>query len=182
MTARGAWLAALMSVSVLALSSCRSPERAPVVLPPKPHVVDVAMAEHRFDYDPKIPAGRVVFRVRNTGRVVHSLSLIPLGDDIPPIDEQLRGSRRIAIPPFAEIGPRRPGGRTTFAVDLKPGARYALVCFVRDGEGSSHALLGMTSEFRTPGPPPPDDGKPPPVGASSVPPVSSTPDSTVERP
>jgi hypothetical protein len=33
-------------------------------------------------------------------------------------------------------------------VDLVPGQRYALVCFARDAEDQSHALLGMATEFR----------------------------------
>jgi hypothetical protein len=38
-----------------------------------------------------------------------------------------------------------------FAVDLEPGERYAFVCFARDpDDDQSHALQGMTSEFRTP--------------------------------
>lgn len=106
------------------------------------------MTEYRFDYDSTVPAGRVIFKVRNTGRVAHSLSLLPLTDDIPPIDEQLRGSRRLGISPFAGVAARRPGASATFAVDLVPGARYAVVCFLADSDRTLHALRGMASEFR----------------------------------
>lgn len=106
------------------------------------------MADNRFVYEPPRIAGRVLFRVQNTGKANHSLSLLALTDDIPPIDEQLRGTERRTIVPLAAIKARAPGTRsTTFAADLASGARYAMVCFVTDA-GGSHALLGMTSEFR----------------------------------
>lgn len=106
------------------------------------------MVDYRFEYDPLPASGRVLFRVTNSGNVNHSLSLLPLTDDIPPIDQQLRGTERRAIVPLAAIKARPPGAATTFAVDLVPGVRYAMVCFVEDGQGY-HALRGMTSEFRT---------------------------------
>lgn len=130
-------------------TSCRPSERESAALPPEPQVVDIEMAEYRFSYDPPVVPGRVLFRVRNTGRVAHSLSVLPLSEDVAPIDQQLRGSRRLGIVPFAGVGTRKPGESTTFAVDLAPGLRYALICFRQDPKGRSHALLGMNSEFRT---------------------------------
>lgn len=56
---------------------------------------------------------------------------------------------RRAIAPFASVKTRPPGASTTFAVDLHPGVRYAFVCFVDGPDGVSHALLGMSAEFRT---------------------------------
>ncbi len=110
------------------------------------------MDEYRFVYDDNIPPGRVVFDVTNAGRIPHRLSLLPLTEDFPPIDVQVRGSERRFINPFAGIPPREPGERGTFAVELAPGVRYALVCFlVDDQDNQSHAVKGMTSEFRTAG-------------------------------
>lgn len=106
------------------------------------------MTEYSFNYDPAIGAGRVLFRVRNTGSVVHSLRMLPLTDDIPPIDRQIRGSRRLAVRPFAGFAALGPGAQTTFAVDLAPDTRYALLCFRTEGEGTAHLLRGMASEFR----------------------------------
>lgn len=120
------------------------------------------MADYRFHYGEAIAAGRVLFRVINTGSADHSLSLLPLTEDIPPIDEQLRGTERRAIVPLAAIKARPPGTATTVAVDLAPGVRYAMVCFVDDAEGS-HALRGMSSEFRTAGIP----GQLPPSASTS---------------
>lgn len=139
----------------LVLNSCQmSPDQRagqPERLPAGPQVVEVDLAEYRFEYDPAIAAGRVLFRVTNTGSVAHSLTVLPLGEDIPPIDQQLRGGERRAITPFAGVGARRPGTSTTFAVNLEPGARYAFVCFLVDAQGKAHSLRGMSSEFRTAG-------------------------------
>jgi hypothetical protein len=33
-------------------------------------------------------------------------------------------------------------------VDLVPGQRYALVCFVSGPDGQAHAIKGMNAEFR----------------------------------
>lgn len=135
---------------VLVLGACQPSQT--VSLPIGPQVVDVEMADYRFQYKQPVSNGRVLFRVANTGKANHSLSLLPLSDDIPPIDQQLRGSERRAVIPVAAIKARPPGTTTSFAVDLAPDRRYAMVCFVEDAEGS-HALRGMASEFRVAGTP-----------------------------
>ncbi|MGH9263326.1 MAG: hypothetical protein ACRD1D_01410 [Acidimicrobiales bacterium] len=105
------------------------------------------MDEYSFQHPAEIAPGRVVFRVVNAGAEPHSLVLVELAEDIPPIAEQLRSETRRAVPNLAQVPERPPGSRDIFAVDLEPG-RYGFVCFVRDAEGVSHAFKGMTSEFR----------------------------------
>lgn len=134
---------------ILGAGSCQSAEAPLPALPPGPPVVVVSMREYRYDYAPAVPAGRVVFRFVNAGRREHQPDLLPLGDDFPPIDEQVRGQQRRVVTPFAGLLPRRPGQTGTFAVDLEPGRRYAFVCFAEADDGQSHSLKGMTSEFRT---------------------------------
>lgn len=129
------------------LAACQE-ARQSAPLPAGPAVVEVRMGEYRFEYDEAIGNGRVLFRVANIGRVRHEMRLFPLTDDIPPIEEQLRSSNRRSIPPFAGISVLEPGAKTTFAADLAPGTRYALLCFVLDTKDTPHALLGMNSEFR----------------------------------
>jgi len=140
--------------AALAAGACQGTVR--LALPPPPPAVVVTMQDvgrYRFEYDPVVPGGRVVFRVVNAGRLVHRLALVPLSEDFPPIDQQLHGSERQAITPFAGVPDRLPGETGTFAADLAPGHRYALICFVEDPDGVSHALKGMSSEFRTNGSP-----------------------------
>ncbi len=140
--------AAAVAVAVL-LASCQSspPSAVDAPLPTGAPVVDVTMTDFAFQLRRPVPAGRVVFRVRNAGRVVHRLSMLPLSEDVPPIEQQLRGTHRRAVSPFAGIYDRDPGQHGAFAVDLVRGRRYAFVCFVNGPEGS-HALKGMTVEFR----------------------------------
>jgi hypothetical protein len=116
-------------------------------LPPSPTSIDVVMTEYRFAHQPAIPPGRTVFRISNAGAEPHSLVLLGLEEDVPPIDEQLRSPNRRPAATFGQVPERPPGSRDTFAVDLAPG-RYAFICFVRGGDGVAHALKGMSSEFR----------------------------------
>lgn len=106
------------------------------------------MEDFSFKYEPSVPAGRVVFRARNVGTVLHNMVLLPLADDLPPLSEQLRGQERRFVEPFAGVRSVRPGDSRDFAVDLVPGRRYGIICSVVDAEGTSHARKGMSSEFR----------------------------------
>ncbi len=133
---------------VVVIAACQSPEASSVPLPSAPPEVLVVMDEYRYQFEQSVPSGRVVFRFRNVGNTEHRPVLLPLSDDLPPIQEQLRGDVRATAAPFAGVPPRQPGESGTFAVDLVPGQRYALVCFARDAEDQSHALLGMATEFR----------------------------------
>lgn len=137
---------ALVAMALLA-ASCNSSRDSGAPLPAGSPLVDVTMRDFAFEHVSEIPAGRVVFRVHNAGEAVHRAALLPLPEDLPPIDAQLRGTERRAIAPFAGIYDRTRGQKGTFAVDLVAGQRYAFVCFVID-EGGSHALRGMSSEFR----------------------------------
>lgn len=146
---------------LIALAAC-SPDSSPRSAPPPPPaapVVVVTMTDHRFDYDEPVPAGRVVFRVVNEGTVRHHLTMVPLAEDLPPIAEQLAGKERRLVKPFAGIYDREPGDSGTFAVDLAPGRRYALICSVVDENGEPHWRKGMVAEFRTPEPGKAADGR-----------------------
>lgn len=149
------FVAVAVVFSALTLPGCRTrPDRRELKLPPSPPEVFVTMAEYRFDYDDnKIPPGRVLFRFANVGRRPHRPTLLPLAEHLPPIDQQLRGDVRRVVPPFAGITTRVPGKSGVISVDLVPGQRYALICTFADDEGGSHAVKGMSSEFRTTGRP-----------------------------
>ncbi len=143
-------MAVAVAGAVVASCSTRpSPGVVDAPLPAPVPMVEIAMRDHAFDYDPDIPAGRVVFRGRNVGQVPHRLTLLPLPDDVPPIDEQLRSPQRRFIEPFAGFADRLPGEVESFAVNLAPGQRYAMICYVVDADGEPHYRKGMSSEFRT---------------------------------
>lgn len=105
------------------------------------------MREYRFDYKPVIPAGPVVFRVSNEGRLDHELLLTVLPEGFPPIDAQLHGSIRRPLGILGKLPRHRPGAGGAFAVDLAPG-RYAMISFVAGTDGVQDDLKGMSSEFR----------------------------------
>lgn len=155
---RQRWLV-IASVALFAFGASCTPASDERPLPGRPPVIDVTMDEYTFKYPPRVPAGRVIFRVRNSGRLPHRLSVLPLPEDLPPIDEQLHGPNRLTVTPFAGIPTRKPGIPGTFAVDFVAGRRYAFICFVRDPDGQSHALKGMNSEFRPVGPRGTTDGR-----------------------
>lgn len=138
----------LAGVAVLCSCSGGGSTRKSAPLPTGAPEVTVAMRDYAFDYNHAIPAGRVVFRARNVGHTNHQLLVVPLPEDLPPIDEQLHGSTRQSLIEFGGTRPREPGESGTFAVDLVAGQRYALLCLLADGDGPSHAIMGMNSEFR----------------------------------
>lgn len=132
--------------TLLTAGAC-APAQEPEV-PPSAPVITVSMTEYSFNYTAAIPRGRVIFRSVNEGKILHLMLLSPLGEDFPPIAEQLRGEERRTLIPLASTPPRRPGATGLFAVDLKPG-RYAFLCTLLDSEDdTSHALKGMATEFR----------------------------------
>ena len=158
----------MCAVAVAPAGTACSTGDAGKALPGGPTVVTISLEEYRFDYSTPVAAGRVVFRFENEGKLVHQPDLLPLGEEVPPIDEQLRGDTRVAVAPFAGIPPRNPGETGAFAVDLVAGQRYAFVCFARDpDDDESHALKGMSTEFRAGGP----DARPMPTTA---PPTTTT--------
>ncbi|HVE47435.1 MAG TPA: sialidase family protein [Acidimicrobiales bacterium] len=120
-------------------------------LPVRPPTVVVAMREQAFSYSRPVPSGRVLFRVPNRGSLVHRLVMVPLADDLPGIGGLIGDDQITVVAPFAAVRPQAPGATGTFAVDLAPGARYAMVCLVRDRDGKTHAQKGMVSEFRAGG-------------------------------
>ena len=115
--------------------------------PPAAPVVDVAMSEYGYDFDARVPAGRVVVRARNLGSVDHELLLVELPEDFPPVKDQLQSDKRRAVSNVGRVAKRTPGTTGTFAADLAPG-RYAMACFILDPDGNQHAVKGMVEEFR----------------------------------
>lgn len=137
-----------LTLLVGSVTSCNPGSEPDATLPRSPPVVVVTMREYRFDYERPIPAGRVVFRVPNRGRLLHRLTLLPIAEGLPPIDEQLRDNKASVASPFAGTRPQPSGSSGAFAVDLVANTRYAMLCFVVDRAGEPHALKGMNSEFR----------------------------------
>ncbi len=139
-------------IVAVAAGACQGSAGPQAPLPVGAPEVVVTMDEYRFDFATPVPAGRVVFRVRNEGELPHRLTLVPLPEDLPPLDQQLRGTTRQYIAPFAGVSDRQParqpGDSGMFAVDLAAGRRYGVICFLEDPDGQTHAVKGMLDEFR----------------------------------
>lgn len=139
---------AAAGAAALLLATCGgAPPQRPAA-PPPPPVISVEMREFAYERSSDIPSGRVVFRMINAGSVIHQPLLVKLGEDLPPLAEQLSGTERRPVDPFAGTLPRRPGQVGTFAVDLAAGQRYGVICVALDEQGVSHARRGMNFEFR----------------------------------
>lgn len=107
------------------------------------------MSEYQFVYGSRVQAGRTVFTVGNAGRLPHQLSLFALAEDAPPIKTQVLDPAGIQITPLQQMPVLQPGEQGgSFAVDLEPGARYAMVSLWSNSDGKADALLGMSTEFR----------------------------------
>ena len=138
-----------MLAATLVACTSGSDDRAGPPAPAPVPVITVTMLDHRFELDTPVPPGRVVFRFHNAGQAPHNVIMIPLAQDVPPIDVQLRGSERRQVEPFAGIYDRGPGDSGSFAVDLLPDQRYAVVCSLTAEDGEPHWMKGMVTEFRT---------------------------------
>jgi hypothetical protein len=167
------------ALSILGVASCRSGERpeatdtAPAAeagaVPP---VVEVTAVDYAFQAPAEIPAGWSTFRLTNSGREEHFMSLWRLPDG-----RTLEDYERDVGPAFAEAyraleagtadkaqagamlgealpewygsvvamgGPGlvAPGGVASTTVRLDPGV-YVMECYVKTAEGEFHSMLGM---------------------------------------
>jgi hypothetical protein len=146
----GRGLVVLAFLAVMFELWTRGSPRTTTVLVPKPAVAVVDVVEYHLNVRSAIPAGRVVFKILNRGRLMHSLWLIPLPPGLPPINVQLHGKHRVFVQPYAGVPELQPGQTGTFAVDLAPGQRYGLVDLDSAPTGQPEAVLGIATEFRTP--------------------------------
>lgn len=110
------------------------------------HEFRVDVADYTFHHVPTVPRGRVVLRAANHGSVDHSVVILSLPEDLPPLQDQLLGDERRAVALLGRILALVPGSEDSIALDLGPG-RYGIVCNMRYDDGSPHSVKGMNSEF-----------------------------------
>lgn len=164
--------AAAPSLSVIAAACFAGGVNKP--LPPAVPVVEVRLDEDSVTYRRPVPAGRVVFQVRNVGESVQRLALVPLPEGFPDIAAQLKGAKRRSADLLARVSSLKPGETRMFAVDLVAGHRYAMVDFSKAPDGTIRGKLGVASEFRTP-------GRRSQSGTSTNSPSTSTPSSSLSK-
>lgn len=131
-------------VAGLTLFGCR---HAAAPLPRTPSTVTFSLSEYRLgEQRVEVNRGRVVFNIKNEGGLGHQLTFFRIPEGLPgTLDEQLHSPRRLPASPLAVLPTLAPNGDTTIALDLEPG-RYGVVCFLKDDDGTVHALKGMNAE------------------------------------
>lgn len=132
------------------LAGCAGAGSSEEPLPPEAATVEVRLADDELSLEGRpVPAGRVVFEVRNVGEHDHRLTLAPIGDDRPPMEQDVADETERPIRQLARVPTLKPGETGTFAVDLAPDQRYAMVDYAEAPDGTQYMDLGVVGEFRT---------------------------------
>lgn len=141
-------LAVVVVVAVgLVASACTSSQQA-LPVPPSAPAIHVSLEDRNLVFDTPVPAGRVVFHVRNAGTHPHRFALVPLPDDAPPLEQDLHDDVERPVRRVARIPTLQPGETGMFAVDLIPGQRYGMLDYSTTPDGVQHMMVGVAGEFR----------------------------------
>jgi hypothetical protein len=111
------------------------------------HVVTVTAKDYSFDAPAQISAGPTTFRLVNTGRELHHLTLMRLGEGKTVADVGAAMKQEGAPPTWITFvggpNPAVPGGGTVEAtVTLEPG-NYVMVCLIPGADNVPHVNKGM---------------------------------------
>jgi hypothetical protein len=117
--------------------------------PATPNVVEINASEYKFEAPDQIPAGLTLFKMNDTGKEHHHVTLIKL-DSGKTFNDFIAGmrNRKPGTPPPAWMipagGPNAavPGSSSSLVQVLEPG-NYAIVCFIPDAKGVPHVAHGM---------------------------------------
>ena len=122
---------------------------AAAATPATPNVVEINASEYKFEAPDQIPAGLTMFKMNDTGKELHHVTLIKL-DSGKTINDLMTGMKNMkpgTHPPGWVIpagGPNAaaPGSSSSLVTVLEPG-NYAIVCFIPDAKGVPHVMHGM---------------------------------------
>lgn len=130
-------LNALAAVALLASLGASSALATPtLVAAPRKATVKVDLMEMMvMTSTARVPAGRVAFVVRNRGKLVHNLVVIP--SKAPPKGLPMKGAGASEKGSVAKTPMLKAGASKTLALTLKKG-RYLLICNV-----AGHYMAGM---------------------------------------
>lgn len=136
-------------VLAVAVATGCTGEPTGAAVPDSVPTVEVDLADADLTVHGPVPAGRVVFHVRNTGEDTHRLVLFPLAEDRPPIHADIADDTERAMRVTAGVPPLDSGETARFAVDLAAGQRYAMVDTIKAPGGGQYMDRGVATEFRT---------------------------------
>ena len=113
------------------------------------NAVDMDLVEYSFLFDESAAQdGDVVFYVANSGAQPHEIELMKLPDGVNAQDLRDREDVPAGVQTLGLFGPLDPGESRVLALASKLDAgRYALVCYLSDPSGQSHAALGMVKDL-----------------------------------
>jgi hypothetical protein len=107
---------------------------------------EIEMKDFAFTAPDKVAAGHHTWKVNNTGKQPHEMSLIKLAEGKTMADVMAFMQAPEGMPPFVEAGGLQainPGATAWMDLDLTPGT-YVAVCFVPDPASEApHLALGM---------------------------------------
>ena len=114
-----------------------------------PNVVEINASEYKFEAPDQVPAGLTMFKLHDTGKEMHHVTLIKLdsGKTFNDLMEGIKNMKPGTHPPGWVIpagGPNAaaPGSSSNLVTVLEPG-NYAIVCFIPNAKGIPHVALGM---------------------------------------
>lgn len=164
------WTVAVLAGLAVAAAGMRwlAQPPAPAQLPPDPPQLTVTHHNDGIEVARPVAPGRVVVKVINRDDTAHGLTMVPLGDDEPPIGDLLTDDTAQLRAPYAGMPPLEPGETARIAIDLFPERRYALYDPTPnpdDPHERLHARTGWHAEIRpiSPVPTTPNESATPPV-------------------
>lgn len=138
----------LLLAATTSLAPATPPAKSPATSPAAP-IVTVKASEFAFSAPHSIAAGATTFRLMNTGKQLHHVTVMKLAAGKTMADF-VAASKNPGPPPAwaTEIGGPNaavPGGQAEATLTLEPG-EYILVCFIPSpGETMPHMAKGMMS-------------------------------------
>ena len=130
------------------LAACNKPDQTPEAAtpPPEPNVVTFTAADYGYTGPDTIPAGVTTFRLVNSGKEPHHLSLIKLNEGKTAQDLGAAMAPGAPWPSWAvEVGGPNAaeGGETVTATLPIESGNYVFVCFIPSPDGKPHIAKGM---------------------------------------
>lgn len=138
-----------LAVAAALLAAGCTPGAADKPVPGPVPAIQVLIEDDDLAIHGPVPAGRVVFQIRNLGQRPHRLTLFPMPEDAGPIEQEVTDEKQRPVRLLARVSNLQPGNTGTFAADLAAGQRYGLIDYSRAPDGTQHMALGVAGEFRT---------------------------------
>lgn len=132
----------------LILAACSKPDQTPKATAPplEPNVVTFTAVDYSYTGPDTIPAGVTTFRLENSGKEPHHMSLVKLNDGKTVADLSAAMGPNTPWPSWAvEVGgpnAAEPGETIAATLPVESG-NYVFLCFIPSPDGKPHMTKGM---------------------------------------